>query len=523
LEALLEIKKPDDTYEKELAFISKNAGIGGGSILIGNVVSYLSTILATRVIGAEDFGIFYLANTILLTTVLFSTLGLNQGVLRYISLYEARNDHRRIKGTVLFGIKLTLLLSVLITAVIFVASPFLANQIFAKPNLQVALRILIVALPFITVSEILLSGLQGLRLIALNALVRNIVQPLLRIGLLVLFFVFGLRLLGLLYANVISFVIGCALAYHYLNQKSGVFRSQTSAGYERSQLIRFSTPLFFEGILNHIIMFIPVLFLGYFRSSVEVGIYGIGIRLALLVSLPLASFNLIFAPTISKLYGQGDKKSLARLFKTVTKWIFTISFATSLVILIFAQPILSLFGENFTGGVTALYFIVIGELINAGVGSVGYMLMMTGRPNMNLLNSIILGAATVSLGFLLIPRYGIVGAALATSISVALLNFVRLFEVFYFERIHPYDKKFFKSILAGAISVIVFTLLKQVMPQPDWIAIIIFIFIFAFSMMMLRLEQEDKYIIKLFLNHLLQNGRKKKDTGSDVTWPTIHL
>jgi hypothetical protein len=116
-----------------------------------------------------------------------------------------------------------------------------------------------------------------------------------------------------------------------------------------------------------------------------------------------------------------------------------------------------------------------------------------------------------------------VGAALATSISVALLNFVRLFEVFYFERIHPYDKKFFKSILAGAISVIVFTLLKQVMPQPDWIAIIIFIFIFAFSMMMLRLEQEDKYIIKLFLNHLLQNGRKKKDTGSDVTWPTIHL
>ncbi|MFQ6115685.1 MAG: oligosaccharide flippase family protein, partial [bacterium] len=199
----------DSTYNKELVIISKNAGIGGSSILIGNVISYLATILATRVVGAELFGVFYLANTILLITVLISTLGLNQGVLRYVSFYQGKKDLARIKGTILFGLKSTLIFSVLIALLVFVISPILANHFFHKPDLKVALQILILALPFATASEVLLSSLQGLRLIAQNALVRNIFQPILRIIFLVIFFALGLKLLGLLYATALSFLLGC--------------------------------------------------------------------------------------------------------------------------------------------------------------------------------------------------------------------------------------------------------------------------------------------------------------------------
>lgn len=501
MEALLEIKKQDDTYEKELAFISKNAGIGGGNILIGNVVSYLSTILATRVVGAELFGIFFLANTILLTAVLLSSSGLNQAVLRYVSLYQGQKDYARIKGTTLFGVKVTLLISILVTILILFGSPMLANKIFDKPDLEVALQVLVLALPFAAVTEILLSGLQGLRFIGQSVFVKNTFLPILRLILLVIFFAFGFRLSGLLFATFLSFVIGWALAYFYLKRKPAVLEKGTLAISERSKIIGFSTPLYFDGILNYIIVSIPVFMLGYFGSSSEVGIFGIGVRLALIASLPLASINLIFAPTISNLYGRGEKEALVRLFKTVTKWIFTISFAVSLLLILFAKPVLSIFGPNFVVGTAALYFLVLGELVNAAVGSSGYMLMMTGRPKINLMNSTILFVLTLVLGMILIPRFGLLGAALTSAISIATINTLRLIEVYYFEGIHPYNLKFAKPLVAGILSFLSVFVFRIFMPKSDVMSLVLSLIIFGLmffsALWVLKLEDEDKYVLEL--------------------------
>ena len=199
--------KNNRSYEQELAKISKNAGIGGTTIIIGNLINYLIIILATRTIGAERFGIFFLTYTIFLTAVLFSTLGLSQSALRFVSFYEGTGDDSRIKGTILFCLKRTLFASSLIAVTIFLLTPVLAD-IFNKPVLEDAQRILILALPFAATTEICLASLQGLRFVAQNALVRNVCIPLTRLLFLALFFIFGLKLQGLLFATVLSILIG---------------------------------------------------------------------------------------------------------------------------------------------------------------------------------------------------------------------------------------------------------------------------------------------------------------------------
>jgi len=181
------------SYERELAKISKNAGIGGSTIIIGNLINYLIIIVATRTIGAEGFGIFFLTYTILLTAVLFSMLGQGQSVVRFVSFYEGTGDDARTKGTILFCLKRTFLSSCLITVAIFILTPVSA-EIFNKPALEDAQRILILALPFAATTEILLASLQGLRFVPQNALVRNICIPLTRLLLLAVFFIFGLKL-----------------------------------------------------------------------------------------------------------------------------------------------------------------------------------------------------------------------------------------------------------------------------------------------------------------------------------------
>ncbi|MFQ5640708.1 MAG: polysaccharide biosynthesis C-terminal domain-containing protein, partial [bacterium] len=152
-------------------------------------------------------------------------------------------------------------------------------------------------------------------------------------------------------------------------------------------------------------------------------------------------------------------------------------------------------------GSTALYFLVFGELINAGAGSVGYMLMMTGRPKMNLINAIILCLMTLGLGLWLIPQYGILGAALTTAVSVAIINILRLIEVYYFERIHPYNQYFTKPIVAGVCSLIFVLVFRYFIPTTNgvytMVSILLFGLVFIATLIFLKLQQEDKYVLKL--------------------------
>ena len=489
------------SFQQELVKVSKNAGIGGAGIVFGSVVTYLTTVFATRVVGAEKFGVFFLAQSILLTLVLVSTLGLNAGVLRYVSLYDGRGDRPRIKGTILFGLKRALWFSGAVALATFVAAPLLAHRVFDKPDLQLALRVLILALPLATAGEILLAGLQGLRLIAQNALVKNVLQPLLRLLLLAGLFALGLRFMGLVLAATLTFALSGLLAYHFLKKHSHALDRDVPARAEARAIRRFSRPLYWENLLNHSLNFLPVLVLGYFWSSAEVGVFGVVMRLALLVSLPLTAMNLVFAPTISFLYGRGEKEALARLFKTVTKWIFTVSLVTALVLTLFAEPILAVFGTEFVSGAAALYLVAGGELVNAGVGSAGYMLMMTGRPKINLLNAVILSALNLLLAWLLVPRYGVLGAAWANAVSVACINLLRLAQVYYYERIHPYKPSFLKPILAAVCSVALLLLVRSLYHADSalftWGSLLLFPTLFTGCLLLLKLEREDRYILRL--------------------------
>ena len=489
-------------YEEELLKIARNAGIGGGGILISSLIAYLSSIIVTRVVGAEYYGIFYLAITIFMLGSLLASLGLNQGMLRYISLYSGQGDYSRIKGIVLFGVRITLVASALIAFAIFVLSPLISQNVFHKPDLTLALRILIVALPFSTLTGIFLSSLQGLRLIKYSVSVKNILQPLSRFILLAIFFISGWKFLGLLWATVLSIFVGSVLAYYFLKKSWSSLERKAITISDKLKIASFSTPLFFEGFLNYFISSTPILILGYFRHSTDVGIYGIGLKLGLLIILPLTSFNMIFAPTISNLYGRNELETLQRLFKTVTKWIYSFSFATFFLIVLFAKPILSIWGQSFVLGANALYFIAIGQLVNASVGSVGYMLMMTGRPKVNLLNSGILCGLTILLSYLLIPKQGLIGAALAAAFSFTFVNLLRLVEVYHFERIHPYKRSILKPLASGVLSALIIYIFGMFYPYEGDVLLsvglaVLFLFSFVGLLKLFRFDSEDRYILRI--------------------------
>ena len=256
--------------------------------------------------------------------------------------------------------------------------------------------------------------------------------------------------------------------------------------------------------------------LGYFKTAADVGIYAAVAKLGGLVVLPLVSFNNIFAPMISEFYSRNEMNKLEDLFKIVTKWIFTLSLPVFLIFILFARPIMGIFGQSFVIGTAALIIFGAGQLINAGTGSVGIILTMTGRPKINLLNSIALCVLNIILNYLLIPQYGIIGAAFATGLSIAIINVLRLAEVYYFLRIHPFRLDYLKPCIAGFLSLfLVYLAVHKFFPvslslSDISLLLLFFVALYALFIFFLKLEKEDEYILKLFYRKLisLKNGIK---------------
>lgn len=494
----------NSVYQSELKNIAKNASYSGFGIIFMNLMSYVNSVIVTRNIGASYYGLFALASSIISLVASFSLMGLSIGTLRYVSHYLGKKDYSRIKGTIIVSLFWVGIISICFLFLTYLLSPVLSTKLFHKVELTNPLRLLIFSLPFFTIVSILLSSLRGLNLLKYWVTVRNILTPSIRFVLLCFFFLMGMNFLGVLITQVALAIVLFFIALYFFYKHYWFGQRSIKPTLESRKILKFSFPLYLESFINNGIGAFPIYIMGIYLASKEIGIYNITVKLSLMVTLSLTAFNLIFAPTISHLYASGKKDVLAHLFKTVTKWIFTISLAAFCILLLFNQQILGVFGKEFESGAPILFLVILGELLNTGVGSAGYILIMTGRPKIALFNSILMLILTTALCFLLIPKYGAIGAGIARASSIGIINILRLVEVYYYEKIHPYNLKFLKPVLSGALSFIIVFFIKNIIHINQYVNLITGLVIFGVTyilfLLLLKLEDEDKYVLSLVFN-----------------------
>ena len=498
-------------YEEELVHITK----GTGGMLIGNLIDraiqYLYVIVVARMLGRESFGLFMLALTILNFAGVLSRLGLDCGTLKYVSLYNGVGDKARVKGVIIASLKYPFTISIIVAAVLFLTAESVLAQLFHKPELAEIIRPLALSLPFFSLMIMALVATRGLRIIKYTVYSRNLFWPLCNLAIAAMFFFMGFGLRGIVSAYVISVLLASALSMYYLLKTFPAIR-YTKAIAETRELFRFSAPVLLTVSLNFLIMWTDTLMLGGFRSAGEVGIYNAAVRTAMLTSMILISFNSIFAPVISDLYNRGQSDKLESLFKTTTKWIYTISLPLFLLMLLLSKEIMAVFGRQFVPGAGCLVILAFAQLVNAGVGSVGMCLIMGGRQNLMMFNTIGVCALNILLNYLLIPSAGILGAAIASGISLIIFNIVMLLEVRILLKIHPYTRKFLGPTLLAIVTFGIVFLVKFLL--ADWAAIpkllicvVLFVLLFVCLVYKWGFHEEDRLIVSVFREKLQKAGR----------------
>jgi O-antigen/teichoic acid export membrane protein len=337
---------------------------------------------------------------------------------------------------------------------------------------------------------------------------KDLLMPSIKLVIVTALYFLGLRIEGLIIGYYIGF--GVLVTYYLFKIILNNNIKFKDVKLKNRKLIyttfKFSLPLFLTGFLAFFVNKTDTFMIGYFLRDADVGIYSIALKIGTMSGFVLTAFNTTFAPMISNLYEQDKIKELASIYKIITKWILTINLIAFSLFILFSNEIMLFFGEEFTAGAYALIFIGIGQIIRVIVGHAGYINTMTGKPRFELYNNFIVLILNVVLNYIMIPIYGINGAAIASAISVAVANLYRLMMVYKYLKIHPYNKSFIKVILSIAISLFLSIMLNNII-DTWWIAnmiIVSSIFIILFSTIYYKLgfSEDDLFILNKFKNKL---------------------
>ncbi len=182
--------------------------------------------------------------------------------------------------------------------------------------------------------------------------------------------------------------------------------------------------------LLHLLQYSDVLILGIFTNDSNIGIYNISYKIAMLTSLSLFAVNSIAAPKISELYHSNKMEEFKQTISLSSKITFFSSLPLVIIFLVFSEYILIFFGNEYINGKWVLIILSLGQFINCIAGPAGYILQMTGKEK--IFKNIIIFSVfiNVSLNFILVPFYGILGASLSSLFSLLISSTCSLYIIY---------------------------------------------------------------------------------------------
>ncbi|QRV15793.1 flippase [Haloterrigena salifodinae] len=429
--------------------ILKGAGIIFAGRMLSRGLGLIGEILVARTLLPDQFGVVALAYTVVSTVGLFTTFGTKKGVPRLISGDEPVSRQQQI---ILSAFVIVLPIS-LITLCVLVLFPSVLNNLFGNVDIAPILPIFGLYLLTFPGAQILTGGLRGLEQASLTVLAQN-GGRLFGLALFAVAVLVGVNTIGAVgYYVVTQLGIACLAAYFLYKR---LFDGSTQFNLPQYKHVRqtfsFSWPLAISSSFLILMGNLDILMIGYFLESAQVGYYRAIQPLAMVVIIFLSSFVFLFMPIATKYYKRGSDDIVGELFSSTTKLVTIISFPVTLVFVLFANDVVvAFYGDAYTPAALTFTILVIGTYLRVFVGPNAAMIEAIGRTRVDLLSSVGGMLTNVVLNAVLIPRYGIPGAAVATSCGYLVYNLLELGVVYHSVGIHPFSINMFKPLIPTAI------------------------------------------------------------------------
>ena len=500
-------------FHQRLNSISRQSLVYFAGTMLTTAAGYFFKIYLARTLGAEKLGLYALGMTLVGFVGLFNTLGLPTAAARFVSSYFARKDFVRLGIFLRTSIAFLASGNLILAAGFVLVGPWMVIHLYHVPNLAPLIWPFALIMFFGVLNTFLGQVMAGYQDVTRRTLITHFLGSPANILLAVMLISAGFGLGGYLAAQVASaFLVTALLATSVWKMTPQVARKPGPWHMER-EVVAFSSAAFAVTGVEFVLAQADKIVLGVYLDVREVGIYAVAMALVGFVPVVLQSVNQIFSPAISELYASEHKFLLQRLYSTLTKWILVLTIPLVLTLLMFSNSLMDIFGSDFRAGSTVLAIGAIGQLLNCAVGSVGYLLLMSGHQTM--LVRIQAGSALlmVMLMLFLVPRYGLAGAAIGTAAGVAITNAWSLLAVRRMLGMVPYTASYLKLIIPTLGAGIGLLMLARVCAGlfSNWeiltIALLTSYLLFSAAFLATGLDSEDRVFLRSAWDklHMRQN------------------
>jgi O-antigen/teichoic acid export membrane protein len=412
--------------EERLSALAVNLYRGSAVFLavygLGSAISFGVHLLMARLLGAQSYGYFVYAASWLAILLLGCNIGLKPTVVRFIAAYKARAEWGSIRGLLRCSTAWTLAASAALTILSAVALWLLRPRF---DELGTTLALMALAMPFLALADIWSSAVRGLGAVARSQYPASIVQHVLAgIALIVIVFVVGENggAVSAAAAFLFATIGAMAAARFFLRLELPRQAAASPPCYFRAEWLHVAGSNLLISLFQAVRAPLIVVISGAYLDAQQLAYYVAAHRLANVMSLGLLGISGFASPLIAQYFALADFSKLQRLAHLAARGAFAGALATALVLVGFGYDLLGFFGAGFETAYLPLLVLLCGELIAAAAGPVGFFMTMTNRQVSATRIEAATSAIAVGLALVVVPRYGILGAAAVVAAGSAVRN-----------------------------------------------------------------------------------------------------
>lgn len=440
------------SFEQNINVVAKGGGITFVGKLFLNVLRFATALLLARILGADQLGLYSLSLSALNIAMGLALFGLDAAIIRFIAVMAGRKDEEGLWGVVQIGMGLSFILSALLGTALYAFSFVIAERVFHDLRLAPLLQLASVFVPLMVVNDQLFNALRGFKKFNESVIAQYIYQPITRLLMIGLLAIIGLNAQYAVATYGLATVTASIVMFFSLNKRFSLKRTIKVAPKLVKEMLVFAVPVWLSGLMVQFQGNIQTLFIGTMNTIAGVGIFSVASQITMVSGEFSSSINTTSKPVIAELHDRNDISQMEHIYQLANKWVVMVQIPIFLFMVIFPKPILSLFGEGYADGATALIILAVASFIKVSTGMGGIIIDMAGYTKLKLFNSLIRLALYIVLDYFLIPRWGLIGASMAVLVGEGSVNLLRLVQVYVLFRILPFNMTFMKPLIATGAS-----------------------------------------------------------------------
>jgi O-antigen/teichoic acid export membrane protein len=442
---------------------------GSGLLLVGKLLSLALMcavqILVTRHLSRSDYGAWTYALSVVTLLQSVAALGLDRSVTRFLAIYRERGDLARVRGLVLLLVGVVAGFGTLVTIVLVSFPTAIASLTGVDTHVLALLNVIIFLVPLEALDLLFIGLFACLGQARAIVVRRHILSPSLKLAAVVVLVSLNADVTFLAYGYLAASLAGMLLYAPMVLRSArqlgltGHRLRKREVTVPAKEVFAFTVPLLTADLASAIIWTSGTLTLGYFSTLEQVALFTVAASLATLNETVARNFTVLYTPAISRLFARQDHAAINTMYWRTAVWVAVLTFPVFVLTFSASGSILHvLYGTKYHDAALVLSLLAFGEYVNVALGLNGLTLRLLSDVRYSVTVNIVAAIVGITANVVLVPRYGAIGAAFATSGTAIFHCILKQVGLARATGVRPFELRLsalYAGITLGAVAVVV--------------------------------------------------------------------